>query len=159
MGRTIAVSVFIGTATRAVNVAMARFTQWRQARSRAEAVSQAELEESYKGPKFDLAVRYGQHMQVGGEGQGRVAPAAGPMPGCKCTGQCKGSAVLRRCFGTERHAALSVRPDGMQVIFVVMTFSAGMPVLYLGAAISFLLAYWGDKYMLLKLCRQPVSSF
>jgi hypothetical protein len=66
VGRTIAVSVFIGTITRAVNVAMARFTQWRQARSRAKAVSQAELEESYKGPKFDLAVRYGQHMQVGG---------------------------------------------------------------------------------------------
>ncbi len=38
-----------------------------------------------------------------------------------------------------------------------MTFSAGMPLLYLGAAISFMLAYWSDKYMLLKLCRQPVS--
>ena len=152
-------SVVIGMFTRVVMLGNRRLGLWMQQRARPKAVSQSELDDSYKGPKFDLAVRYGQHMQVGGEGQGRVAPAAGPMPGCKCTGQCKGSAALRRCFGTERHAALSVRPDGMQVIFVVMTFSAGMPVLYLGAAVSFLLAYWGDKYMLLKLCRQPVSSF
>jgi hypothetical protein len=49
------------------------------------------------------------------------------------------------------------RSPQLQVIFVVVTFSAGMPVVYLGAAISFLLAYWGDKYMLLRLCRQPVG--
>jgi hypothetical protein len=54
----------IGAATRAANVAIACFTQWRQGRARGSAVSQAELNEAYKGPTFDLAVRYGQHMQA-----------------------------------------------------------------------------------------------
>ena len=39
-----------------------------------------------------------------------------------------------------------------------MTFSAGMPLLYAAAALSFELQYWTDKYELLKMCQQPVRG-
>mmetsp|Transcript_27944 Transcript_27944/g.42235 ORF Transcript_27944/g.42235 Transcript_27944/m.42235 type:complete len:157 (+) Transcript_27944:511-981(+) len=38
----------------------------------------------------------------------------------------------------------------LSVIFVAMTFSSGMPILYLILVVSFLITYWIDKCLLLK---------
>ncbi|PNH07275.1 hypothetical protein TSOC_006291 [Tetrabaena socialis] len=48
----------------------------------------------------------------------------------------------------------------LYVIFVVLTYSSGMPFLYILAAVHFISCYWSEKYELLKVCtvRPPVGG-
>jgi hypothetical protein len=45
----------------------------------------------------------------------------------------------------------------LNVIFVAMLLSGGIPVAYLSAAVWFGVAYWAEKWELLKLSRRPVA--
>jgi hypothetical protein len=64
VAKNIATAIIIGIVSRAANVLFQRVQLYLRVRGRAKAVSQSALEESYKGPKFDLALNYGQHLQV-----------------------------------------------------------------------------------------------
>lgn len=41
------------------------------------------------------------------------------------------------------------------IVYMVMIYSAGMPILYPLAALTFFLTYWLDKYLLLRFYRKP----
>ncbi len=41
----------------------------------------------------------------------------------------------------------------LYVIFVVMTYSGGMPILYLVAAFHFATSFWVEKFELLRVCK------
>ena len=57
-------------------------------------------------------------------------------------------------LGPEFH--LSVRYAQLLVgVFVNLTYSAGMPLLYLTAALAFTFSYWMDKYLFLRFYRMP----
>ncbi|GFR42972.1 hypothetical protein Agub_g3971 [Astrephomene gubernaculifera] len=45
----------------------------------------------------------------------------------------------------------------LYVLFVVMTYSGGMPVMYLLAAVHFASAYWSEKFELLRVCKRPLA--
>ena len=45
----------------------------------------------------------------------------------------------------------------LSVVFLVMTFSAGLPILYLAAVIHFFFTYWIDKFLLLRYYRLTTS--
>ncbi|KAG2489932.1 hypothetical protein HYH03_011565 [Edaphochlamys debaryana] len=53
---------------------------------------------------------------------------------------------------------LSIRyGQHLYVIFVVVTYSSGMPILYILAAVHFASCYWAEKFELLKVCKRPLS--
>ena len=41
------------------------------------------------------------------------------------------------------------------MIFVILMYSAGLPILYLFGALSFFIQFWVDKYMTLRFCSNP----
>ncbi|GLC46207.1 hypothetical protein PLESTB_001535200 [Pleodorina starrii] len=45
----------------------------------------------------------------------------------------------------------------LYVIYVVMVYSAGVPLLYMLAAVHFATCYWSEKYELLRLCKRPLA--
>jgi hypothetical protein len=47
--------------------------------------------------------------------------------------------------------------EHLNVIFVAMLLSGGLPIAYLAAAAWFGVAYWSEKWELLKLSRRPVA--
>ena len=44
----------------------------------------------------------------------------------------------------------------LSTLFVCLTFSSGIPLLYVVAAVNFYVAYVADKYLFIHLCREPV---
>ncbi|GIL60748.1 hypothetical protein Vafri_15275 [Volvox africanus] len=45
----------------------------------------------------------------------------------------------------------------LYVIYVVMMYSSGVPLMYILAAVHFSTCYWSEKYELLRLCRRPLN--
>ena len=53
--------------------------------------------------------------------------------------------------GPEFNMAINV-PNTLVVLYTCMMYSSGMPTLILVAMFSFLISFWVDKFMLLRMC-------
>ncbi|EFJ48171.1 hypothetical protein VOLCADRAFT_117676, partial [Volvox carteri f. nagariensis] len=102
---------------------------------------------------------------------GIAAKGSGP-PRSQCTAACSytdgtGNYVLsnanrelyKQCDPVSGTGALHNKLDcqHLYVIYVVMVYSSGIPLLYILAAVHFSTCYWSEKYELLRLCKRPLT--
>ncbi|KAG2453353.1 hypothetical protein HYH02_001577 [Chlamydomonas schloesseri] len=106
VGRPIVISVFLNTIITHAKIGF--WWWWRRYKlsTRYRCLTQEQLDRSFEGHDFELAIKFGQHLYL---------------------------------------------------IFVVMTYSSSMPLLYLLAAVHFATCYCSEKYELLKICKRPLT--
>eukprot|EP00198_Chlamydomonas_reinhardtii_P003565 XP_001692901.1 predicted protein [Chlamydomonas reinhardtii] len=106
VGRPIVISVFLNTVITHAKIGF--WWWWRRYKlsSRFRCLTQEQLDRSFEGHDFELAIKFGQHLYL---------------------------------------------------IFVVMTYSSSMPLLYVLAAVHFATCYLSEKYELLKICKRPLT--
>ncbi|KAG2438791.1 hypothetical protein HXX76_005332 [Chlamydomonas incerta] len=106
VGRPIVISVFLNTVITHAKIGF--WWWWRRYKlsSRYRCLTQEQLDASFEGHDFELALKFGQHLYL---------------------------------------------------IFVVMTYSSSMPLLYLLAALHFATCFLSEKYELLKICKRPLT--
>ena len=85
---------------------------------------------------------------------------------CRDSGKCCGESESTKQLTQDDYNDLYTGPEFgiaysyatmLTITFVVMTFSAGMPLLYPMAFLYYLFCYWFDKYLILNFYRKPMT--
>ena len=75
----------------------------------------------------------------------------------RTTSQCLTQAQLERSLTGPEFQLDTRYGEHLNVIYVTMLLSGGMPLAYVTASIWFMASFWTEKFELLKLSRRPVA--